>query len=144
MYTTKPEWEADVRKFAEEYEDDSPFDTELAREFCGCSFEEQRISYRFATKPWQENERGEVHGGIICSMFDSAVGTAAIYAAGWKEATTTDLNISFLRSLISGQHAIVHTYIIKNGRKLIRLRAEMVCEETGKLIATAGGTWFPL
>lgn len=144
MYHNKKEWEADVYKFAEEYKDHSPFDDILARELVGCNFEEQRISYRFETKDWWQNERGEIHGGMICSMFDSAVGTVAIYAAGWNEATTTDLNFSYLRPLPGGTHAVVHTYIVKNGRTMIRLRGEMICEETGKLIATATGSWLPL
>lgn len=140
----REQWEQDVCRFAEEYKDHSPFDETLARELCGYDFEEQRISYRFQTHPWQQNERGEIHGGIICSMFDSAVGTAAIYAAGWKEAATTDLSVSFLRSLPGDSHAVVHTYIVKNGRTMIRLRAEMICEETGKPVASAYGNWLPL
>ena len=68
----------------------------------------------------------------------------SIFAAGWREATTIDLNVSFLRPLDGDSHAIIHTYIVKNGRSIIRLRGEMICEESGKLVATATGSWFPL
>ena len=140
----KEQWEQDVERFVREYEDISTFDNILGRELCGYDFEEQRISYRFETKPWQKNERGEIHGGILGGMFDSAIGTVAIYASGWKETTTVELSVSYLRPLDGDSHAVVHSYIVKNGRNLIRLRGEMVCEETGKLVATAYGTWFPL
>ena len=144
MYKNKEQWEQEVQKFEAEFIERSPFDRKLEREFCGCDFEQQRISHRFKTQPWQKNERGDVHGGIIGSMFDSAIGTAAIFAAGGKEATTMDLNVSFLRPLDGDSHAMVHTYIMKNGRTVIRLRGEMICEESGKLVATATGNWFPL
>ena len=140
----KEQWEQEVLRFDAEYEDDSPFDIKLERELYGCDFDEQRISYRFPTQPWQKNERGDIHGGIISSMFDSAIGTTAIFAAGWREATTIDLDVSFLRPLDGDSHAIIHTYIIKNGRSIIRLRGEMICEESGKLVAAATGNWFPL
>lgn len=141
---SKEQWEQEVLRFEAEYEDDSPFDIKLEREFHSYDFDEQRISHRFKAQPWQHNERGDVHGGIIGSMFDSAIGLTAIFAAGWREATTTDLNVSFLRPLDGNSHAVVHTYIVKNGRNMIRLRGEMICEETGKLVATAQGNWFPL
>lgn len=140
----KEQWEQEVLRFEAEYEDDSPFDRKLEREFYGCDFEEQRISHRFPAQPWQKNERGDVHGGIISSMFDSAIGLTAVFAAGWGEATTVDLNVSFLRPFDSDSHAIIHTYIVKNGRTIIRLRGEMINEESGKLVATATGSWLPL
>ena len=35
-------------------------------------------------------------------------------------------------------------YVVKAGRSLIRLRAELACRETGKLAATGSGSWMPL
>lgn len=141
---TKEQWEQEVLRFSKEFEDPSPFDKELNEEFVDCCFEEQRITYRFTPQPWQKNERGDVHGGILGCWFDSAIGTAAIFAAGWREAVTSDLTVSYLRPMDGEGHAIVHAYIVKNGRSIIRLRGEMYCEETGKLVATAYGNWVPL
>jgi len=61
-----------------------------------------------------------------------------------NEATTVDMNISYVRPLDYGQHTTVTVYTVKTGRKIIRLRAEMVCKETDKLVATGVGTWMPL
>ena len=77
-------------------------------------------------------------------MFDTAFGVVANFIAGVNEATTVDMNISYVRPLDYGQHTIVTVYTVKTGRKIIRLRAEMVCKETGKLVATGVGTWMPL
>lgn len=141
---SKEQWEQEVVRFAKEFVDISPFDNILGRELYSYDFDEKRITYRFTAEPWEKNERGEVHGGILGCMFDSAIGSVAIFATGWNEVTTAELNVSYLRPMNGAHHAIVHTYIVKNGRNLMRLRGELYSEETGKLIATAQGTWFPL
>ena len=64
--------------------------------------------------------------------------------ASFTPAMKFAMNISYVRPLDYGQHTTVTVYTVKTGRKIIRLRAEMVCKETGKLVATGVGTWMPL
>lgn len=108
------------------------------------NYEEQSLSIMFETMEWQINERGSIHGGAITGMYDVAMGITANFCAGPPAAATCDLNVTFIKELEFGQHPVIKTYIVKNGRKLIRLRAEMTCLETGKLISAASGTWIPL
>ncbi|MBR5488167.1 MAG: hypothetical protein IKV72_00555, partial [Firmicutes bacterium] len=61
-----------------------------------------------------------------------------------NEAATSDMYVSYVRPLELGQHAILKTWIVRNGRSMIRLRAEMICKESGKLIATSVSNWIPL
>ena len=61
-----------------------------------------------------------------------------------NEATTTDMTITYLRELEYGDKCIIKVYIVKAGRKLIRQRAEVTSKKTGKLVATAVGSWMPL
>ena len=77
-------------------------------------------------------------------MFDTAFGVVANFVAGKNEAATADMNISFIRPVEYGEHVIIKVFIVKKGRTIIRLRAEMFCRETGKLAASGSGSWIPL
>ena len=123
---------------------DGGFDENMKARLVGCNYEEQSVTYRFQTQPWQINERGGIHGGAIAGMFDTAFGVVANLTAGDNEATTTDMTVSFLRGVELGMEVDMTVYIVKAGRSLIRQRAELADAETGKLLATASGSWMPL
>jgi len=123
---------------------DSGFDENMKAWFVQCNYEENTVTIGFPTQEWQKNERGIVHGGAIAGMFDTALGIVANFTAGENEATTTDMNITFIRPLELGDSCEIKVIIVKAGRSLIRQRAELTCKESGKLIATASGSWMPL
>ena len=82
--------------------------------------------------------------GAIAGMFDTAFGVVANFTAGDNEATTTDMTVSFLRGVDFGMELHLKVFIVKAGRSLIRQRAELTDAATGKLLATASGSWMPL
>lgn len=109
-----------------------------------CDYENQTVTYAFPTQTWQINEKGGIHGGAIAGMFDTAFGVVANFTAGDNEATTTDMTVSFLRGVDFGMELHLTVFIVKAGRSLIRQRAELTDAATGKLLATASGSWMPL
>ncbi|MBE6990638.1 MAG: PaaI family thioesterase [Ruminococcaceae bacterium] len=123
---------------------DGGFDERMKARLVDCDFEAQTVTYAFETQTWQINEKGGIHGGAIAGMFDTAFGVVANFTAGENEATTTDMNISFLRGVDYGMTLYMKVYIVKAGRSLIRQRAELTDAATGKLLATASGSWMPL
>ena len=123
---------------------DGGFDENMKCRLAACNYEEQTVTYAFETQKWQINEKGGIHGGAIAGMFDTALGVVANFTAGENEATTTDMNIVFLRGVEYGMKLEMKVYIVKAGRSLIRQRAELTDAETGKLLASASGSWMPL
>lgn len=81
-------------------------------------------------------------GQAVASAAGPACETAP--AAHASEAATVEMNISYIRPVEFGQHTVIDTYIVKIGRTMIRLRGEMFCRESGKLVAAASGLWLPL
>ena len=120
------------------------FDRQIPPNFVSCDWEHQTITYAFPTQDWQINEKGGIHGGAIAGMFDTAFGVVANFTAGENEATTTDMTVSFLRGIDFGMELRLKVFIVKAGRSLIRQRAELTDAATGKLLATASGSWMPL
>ena len=123
---------------------DGGFDEMMKVQLVRCSYEEKSVTYGFKTQKWQINEKGGIHGGAIAGMFDTAFGVVANFTAGENEATTTDMTVSFLRGVEMGMELELTVYIVKAGRSLIRQRAELTDAATGKLLATASGSWMPL
>ncbi len=142
----KIQWEENIIRAADDYlcRNDGCFDSHMKACLEGFNYEDQTVSFRFETQGWQRNERGHIHGGAIAGMFDTALGVVANFAAGKNEATTADMNVTYLRPVEFGQNTIVKVYIVKMGKTMIRLRAEMFCQKTGKLAAAATGSWIPL
>ena len=123
---------------------DNGFDERMKAHLVTCDYEAQTVTYAFPTLSWQINEKGGIHGGAIAGMFDTAFGIVANFTAGENEATTTDMTVSFLRGVDYGMELLLKVYIVKAGRSLIRQRAELTDAATGKLLATASGSWMPL
>lgn len=142
----KQQWIELVTQKSEHYLNlgDGGFDEKMQARLVDCDYEAQTVTYAFPTQSWQINEKGGIHGGAIAGMFDAAFGVVANFTAGENEATTVDMSVSFLRGVEYGMELYLKVYIVKAGRSLIRQRAELTDAATGKLLATASGSWMPL
>ena len=85
------------------------------------------------------NKRGVVHGGMIATAFDVALGNAAWAAAGDKPCATVQLGVQFVGAIRLGAFATIRADIVRTTRSLVFLRAAM--EVDGGTVATADGVW---
>lgn len=89
------------------------------------------------------NPMGTLHGGVPCTLADSAMGLA--YAATLDEGesfTTLDLKINFLRPFWSGR-LIADGTVVQRGRT-IGLAECSITDDQGRLIARAMSTCMTL
>ena len=93
----------------------------------------------FVAQPKHGNKRGVVHGGMIATGFDVALGNAVWHAAGQKPCATVQLNVSFLGALQVGQFAAVRVEVTKATRTMVFMRGTMTAD--GRVVATADGVW---
>lgn len=84
------------------------------------------------------NPLGLVHGGLISTVADAAMGNA-IRTVG-KKGVTADYRVSFFKAAPIGKELIGYGKIEKMGARLIFASAEIVCE--GEMLATSQGTFF--
>lgn len=64
-------------------------------ELVECSRDERFAEFKFEVKEWSLNPYGEVHGGVICAVFDTSLGLGAA-ALSQQMICTTDLSVSYL------------------------------------------------
>ena len=75
------------------------------------------------------NPNGVMHGGVITSLMDEAVGGVIAYARGLEVMraaphSTVDMNVSFLSAARAGDELIVEARPIKIGRSVAFAEAE--------------------
>lgn len=102
----------------------------------------QTIKIRYMAKEWQKNHRGEIHGGVVAAMFDTAMGMSVIAFAGYPSVSTADLDVSYIRPF-NGSSFIFEVEIIHPGRRITRVRAKARDEVTGKTLASSTANFVP-
>ena len=85
------------------------------------------------------NKRGVVHGGMIATAFDVALGNASWTAAGQKPSATVQLNVHFLGAVQLGAFAEMEVTVVKTTRTLVFIRGSMFVGD--RIVAAADGVW---
>ena len=80
-----------------------------------------------------EGHPGVLHGGVIASVLDSAMGNC-LFAHG-HTAVTAELNIRFLYPVITQETATVTTWISKSSSALYLLEAQIAQDKQTKVTA---------
>ena len=109
-------------------------------QFVDCDPDKMSCRGRYKKFKWEDNGRGEVHGGVISAMMDTTMGINAI-ALTSKSVSTSDMTISFLRPF-TGKSFIVESEAVQVGSRVIRCMAKAYDEETGKCLAMSTGSFM--
>lgn len=86
------------------------------------------------------NRLGSVHGGLLCTLLDSAIGCAVgtTLAAG-VEYTSLEIKVSYVRRAHGGSPLRTRGWVIKPGRRVAFAEAD-IRDDSGKVIATGSGS----
>jgi acyl-coenzyme A thioesterase PaaI-like protein len=85
------------------------------------------------------NKRGVVHGGMLATAFDVALGNACWEAAGQRPSATVQLSVQYVGAVQLGEFALIRPEIIKTTRSLVFIRGVMTVGD--RTVATAEGVW---
>jgi uncharacterized protein (TIGR00369 family) len=127
-----------TEKAAQIFGADIPFASMCGVEALG--FENGKTRLRLALKPEHGNNLGIAHGGVICTLLDIAMGTAARCTIGMP-VMTLDMQTSFIgpgRGVLIGEGRV-----LRAGRSILFCEAEVTAEDTGELIAKGSGVFKP-
>jgi acyl-CoA thioesterase len=86
------------------------------------------------------NPNGVVHGGVIFTMVDTAMGGACMGVLGDGEiCASIEVQVRFLRAVSTGE-IVADTTVLRQGRRVIQLESRVI-DQQGILIATAAGSF---
>lgn len=115
----------------------------LEAEFAFCSWEEREVWLKTNPKPWMANPDGLMHGGIIASYLDYAMGLLCHYSIGERMAPTLNMDINYLRPVKIGKPIWIRARIIKSGRTITYTEGGIYPEGMKeRILASATGSYF--
>lgn len=95
--------------------------------------------------PAVSQQHGAGHAGLTFALGDSAAGYAALTMLPEEaEVMTAEMKINLLRPAV-GDRLVAEGHVVKSGRRLTIVRAEVFAEESGqrKQVALLQGTMVP-
>lgn len=115
--------------------------SKLEPQFVSCDFQAGESTLEYKVLEWELNPQNMVHGGIIITGFDTSLGMLCHYYAYPNVLTTVNLSATFLQPIRIGDTMVFHSKIKSFGHSLVMLDGEVYLKSTGKLAATATGTF---
>ena len=86
------------------------------------------------------NGRGLIHGGLITSLADNAMGYSCALVTNWTTSfVTVSLSVDFVGSAEIGQWCAIESDVIKTGKTICF--AQCLVKADGVVIARASGTF---
>ena len=79
------------------------------------------------------------HGGFICSIADTGMGTAAHQVAGERRCVTINLNLKFITAAKLGETLSGKVKILKKTKTLVFINCEI--NNAKDIVVSASGTW---
>lgn len=95
--------------------------------------------YAFLAEEKHENRQGAVHGGMLMTFADHAIGFVAWEAAGRRKCVTMQLENQFLAAVKHGDFVECDTEIVRAAKTVIFLRG--VLKVKGRPVMAANGIW---
>ena len=102
-----------------------------------CDAETMSITFTYPALPWEHNPDGVIHGGLVATMFDTAMGIVG-YALTGRMTPTISLTTNFLRPAPGDGTLYVRARVTMAGRTVIYAAAEMWDSRAPETIVAAG------
>lgn len=113
-------------------------------EFLKCKYErksETNLKVTLPMEPLYLNSIGIVHGGIICSLADIAMGN--LFGAGEnnkQKVVTVDMKTTYLKGA-KGNYLLADAHLIKKGRRINHIDC-FIYNENNEMVAKANGIYM--
>lgn len=101
--------------------------------------EEGPVRYGFLAERRHLNRGGVVHGGMVMTFADQALGLAAWAANGDRPQVTVQLDTQFISSVQQGEFVEARCRVLRQTASLLFMRGELAVGD--RLVATASGVW---
>ncbi|KAI9314556.1 HotDog domain-containing protein [Dichotomocladium elegans] len=124
---------------------DMPWDSSIAESLMVVDAAPNKIVWEFKIAKVHCNLLGGIHGGCIATLIDTCSSCALLMYDGkykWKGlGVTTDLSVSYMRSMRAGQTARIECVVQRCGKNIANIYTE-VMDETGAICYAGSHTKF--
>ena len=89
-----------------------------------------------------QNTGGNIHGGMLASVCDMAMGILARYMKGSADCVTVSLGVDYMRKVPADVDLLVESRVEKAGRNVYFMSARVYRMSDLKLAVTANATFM--
>jgi acyl-coenzyme A thioesterase 13 len=97
---------------------------------------EKSVEFQFTVRKEMTNPVGMLHGGVISGMIDDCMGVTFFILGLEYFYPTINLNVEFFSAAKEGETVQVRTHVIKQGKTIINIKADML-NDSGRILASA-------
>ncbi|MEX2246468.1 MAG: PaaI family thioesterase [Dehalococcoidia bacterium] len=105
------------------------------------SREGERTVCTYTPCQYQQGFPGRLHGGVVATMIDEAMGWAVYHARAWG--ATARLNVRYRKPVPLDGTLRIEAWVVRDRHRLMELRAE-VRDASGEVLAEGEGTFMKL
>jgi acyl-coenzyme A thioesterase PaaI-like protein len=91
---------------------------------------------------WHQGWPGVLHGGIVTAVLDETIGRVAFLHDRWVQ--TAKISVRFLRPAPLERRLRATGELVRDAKRLMEMRGQLIDVETGETLATAEGTFVRL
>jgi uncharacterized protein (TIGR00369 family) len=101
------------------------------------SYDAEACMVSFDASPLLRNPQGSLHGGVLATALDIAMGHLLNHVAG--PGATIEMKTQYMAPVLTGR-VICRATFLKRGHKLSFLQAQAI-DQDGKIVAHSTATW---
>ena len=110
-------------------------------ELVSCNEADQSITLRYPVQDWQVNGLGTQHGGMISTMMDLTMSMAIYCYSRQTVPPTITMTVNYLRPVPIEDGVHIMARVTSIGKRNATAYCEAIIPGTGKVAATAVGTY---
>ena len=95
--------------------------------------------FGFVTADKHRNHRGIVHGGLLMTFADQAMGMTGRRKTGEKPHATIELNMQFIGGVKVGDFVEAHCDVVRETRSVLFIESKL--KIGAQIVASASGIW---
>lgn len=112
----------------------------MRMQMISCDVAKKVVLLSFPVESWQLNPAGTMHGGMICTALDIAMGCIAFVSGEAAFTPTIQMSVNFVKSVQQGDTLIVEGICDHHGLRIVQTRA-IARLENGDIVASANGSY---
>ncbi|MBR5730978.1 MAG: PaaI family thioesterase [Firmicutes bacterium] len=93
------------------------------------------IEFVHTATEYDMNRYGNIHGGVIMMLVDTAAGLAAFETGTGNSSPTMDMSISFIKAIHVGDEMVMRAQVLNTGKHTTTMRTDIFVG--GEMVATA-------
>ncbi len=101
--------------------------------------EGQELAFGFLVEEKHLNRRGVVHGGMLMTVADQALGLTARELTGGLPQATIQLDTHFIAPAVAGEFITVKAEVVRRTRSILFLQGALQVGE--RVVASSQGIW---